>query len=180
MASLQDRVMGAMRLQATTFEDVEHDPSATPQAAMVVVAVAVSGALASFGSIGIGGALAMILLQLIGWVLGSFVVLIVGTKLFPGKNTEADLGQMLRTMGFAQSPGIFNLLTGIPILGWLVWGVIQIWVIVSMVIAVRQALDYEDTLKAVIICVVAWVAMFLFTALAALVGLGGALAGGML
>jgi Yip1 domain len=180
MASLQDRVMGAMRLQAKTFEDVEHDASATPQAAMVVVAVAVSGALGSFGSIGIGGALAMVVFQLIGWVLGSFVVLIVGTKIFPGKNTEADLGQMLRTMGFAQSPGIFNVLTGIPLLGWLVWVVIQIWVIVAMVIAVRQALDYDDTLKAVIVCVVAWVIMFMFMMLAALVGLGGAFAGGML
>lgn len=180
MASLQDRVIGAMRLQATTFEEVEHDASATPQAAMVVVAVAVSATLASFSSLGIGGALAMVVFQLLGWVIGSYVVLMVGTKIFPGKNTEADLGQMLRTMGFAQSPGIFNLLTGIPVLGWLVWAVIQIWVIIGMVIAVRQALDYDDTLKAVIVCVVTWVIMIMFTMLAALVGLGGALAGGLL
>jgi hypothetical protein len=101
-------------------------------------------------------------------------VLIVGTKLFPGKNTQADMGQMLRTMGFAQSAGLFNVLGIIPFLGWLIRLVVGIWVLVAMVIAVRQALDYEDTLKAVIVCVVAWVIMFVVTFMASILGIGAA------
>ena len=181
MASFQDRVMGAMRLQASTFEEVEHDTTATSQAAMVVAAVGVAGALASIRWLGVTGLLSMVVFQLIGWVVGSFVVLIVGTKLFPGKNTEADMGQMLRTMGFAQSAGLFNVLGIIPFLGLLIRLLVAIWVLVAMVIAVRQALDYDDTVKAIIVCLVAWVIMFMVTFVAGLMGIGAAgMAGGML
>lgn len=180
MASFQDRVVGAMRLQAPTFEEVEHDTTATSQAALVVGIVAVAGAIASIRWIGATGLVAMVIFQLIGWVIGSFVVLIVGTKLFPGRNTEADMGQMLRTMGFAQSAGIFRVLGIIPFIGWLIQLVVGIWVLVAMVIAVRQALDYDDTLKAVIVCLVAWVIMFMVTFVAGMMGFGASLAGGML
>lgn len=180
MASLQDRVIGAMRLQPSTFEEVEHDAAATSQAAMVVAAVAVAGVLASIRHITIPAALITVVVQLIGWVIGSFVVLLVGTKLFPGKNTEADLGQMLRTMGFAQSAGLFNVLGIIPFLGVLIQFAVAIWILVAMVIAVRQALDYDDTIKAVIVCVVAWLIMVMVTFIAGLMGIGAAgVAGGL-
>lgn len=180
MASFQDRVMGAMRLQPSTFEEVEHDAAATSQAAMVVAAVAVAGVIASIRHITVTAALMTVIIQLIGWVVGSFVVLLVGTKLFPGKNTEADLGQMLRTMGFAQSAGLFNVLGIIPFLGVLIQFAVAIWILVAMVIAVRQALDYDDTIKAVIVCVVAWVIMVMVTFIAGLMGIGAAgVAGGM-
>ena len=181
MASFQDRVVGAMRLQTTTFEEVEHDASATSQAAILVVAGAISGALASIAWIGITGALMSVVLALIGWVIGSFVILIVGTKLFPGKNTEADMGQMLRTVGFANAPSLFGVLAIVPFLGVLIKIVLLIWGLVAMVIGVRQALDYDDTLKAVIVCVVAWVIMILVVAIGGMFGLGAAgVAGGMM
>lgn len=180
MASFQDRVIGAMRLQPATFEEVEHDATATPQAAMVVAAVAVAGIIASIRYMSVSTAVMLVIFQLIGWAIGSFVVLLVGTKLFPGKNTEADLGQMLRTMGFAQSAGLFNVLGIIPFLGWLIRFAVAIWVLVAMVVAVRQALDYDDTMKAVIVCLVAWVIMFAVTFMASLIGIGAAgITGGM-
>jgi hypothetical protein len=174
MASLQERVIGAMRLQPATFEEVEHDQSATSQAATVVVAVAVAGIIGSIFYMTLAGAILAIVSQLVGWLIGSFVVLLVGTKLFPGKNTQADLGQMLRTMGFAQSAGLFNVLGIVPFFGWLIRFAVAIWMLVAMVIAVRQALDYDDTMKAVIVCLVAWVIMFLVTFMAGLFGLGAA------
>jgi hypothetical protein len=173
MASFQDRVVGAMRLNVATFEEVEHDAAATAQAAMVVGAAALSAGLAS----GTSHALFGVVAGLIGWAIGSFVVLIVGTKLLPGKNTQADYGQMLRTMGFAQAIGLFGILTIIPLLGYLVWFVIQVWVLVAMVIAVRQALDYDDTLRAVITCVVAWAIMIVVAMIFAAFGLGAAMLG---
>jgi hypothetical protein len=180
MASFQDRVIGAMRLQPSTFEEVEHDAAATSQAAIVVAAVAMAGVVAAIPYVSITGAITALVVQLFGWVIGSFVVLLVGTKIFPGKNTEADLGQMLRTMGFAQSAGLFNVLGIIPFLGMLIRLAVAIWILVAMVIAVRQALDYDDTLKAVIVCLVAWVIMVLVTFMAALMGIGAAgVTGGM-
>jgi hypothetical protein len=96
----------------------------------------------------------------------------------PGKNTEADLGQMLRTLGFAQAAGLFGILAIIPFLGWLVALVVGLWILVAMVIAVRQALDYDDTLKAVLACIVAWVIMFVVTLIAGFFGVGAAVMGG--
>jgi hypothetical protein len=102
----------------------------------------------------------------------------VGTRLLPGKNTEADFGQMARTIGFAQAPYLLGILGIIPILGYLVRLVLGIWVLVAMVIAVRQALDYDDTFRAVIVCVIAWVIMFVMTMIVAMLGVGTAVVSG--
>ena len=109
---------------------------------------------------------------LIGWVVGAVVVWFIGTRLLPGKNTEADFGQLLRTVGFAQAPGLFGILGVIPILGWLIGFLVGIWVLVGTVVAVRQALDYDDTLKPIIVCLIAWVAMMFVMMMASLIGLG--------
>lgn len=174
MASFQDRVIGAIRINPQTFEEVEHDQSATGQAAMVVLAAAISGGL---GAGYLRGAIAGAISGLIGWAAGAFVLLIVGTKLLPGKNTEADYGQMLRTMGFAQAVGIFGILGIIPVLGWVIRPVLWIWVLVAMVVAVRQALDYDDTMRAVLVCVIAWAIMVIVQLIATAVGIGSASVG---
>jgi hypothetical protein len=140
---------------------------------MVVAATALSAGLAS----GVGAAAFGVVVGLIGWAIGAFVLLMVGTRLLPGKNTEADYGQMLRTMGFAQAIGIFGILTIIPLLGYLIWFVIQVWILVAMVIAVRQALDYDDTLRAVIACVIAWAIMIVVSMIAMMFGFGAAMMG---
>jgi hypothetical protein len=172
MASFQDRVVGALRLQASTFEEVEHDASATSQAAMVVVLAAVSSAIGTMGAAGIAGAVLGVVFSLIGWAIGAAVIWLVGTKIFPGKNTEADYGQLLRVVGYAQAPGLFGLLRIIPVLGYLVALAIAVWGLVAAIIGVRQALDYDDTLKAVIVCVVAWLIIVGMTMIVGILGLG--------
>jgi hypothetical protein len=180
MASFQDRVIGALQLHTTTFEDVEHDTTATTQAAMVVGAAAVSGALASlrYGGAALLGIVMTAILALIGWAIGSFVLWFVGTRILPGRNTEADYGQLLRTVGFAQAPGLFGIVAIIPILGWFVRLAIVIWSLVAGIIAVRQALDYDDTVRAVIVCVIAWAIMFVATLVAGMLGFGATMVAG--
>lgn len=181
MASFQDRVVGAMRLQPATFEEIEHDPTAVSQSAIVVLAVALAGVIGSlrYGFFA-GTATAMIVFALIGWAVSSAVVWLIGTRLMPGKNTEADFQQVLRVVGFAQAPGLLSILGIIPILGVLIRFVVWIWTLVALVIAVRQALDYDDTLKAVIVCVIAWVVMFVATLMVGFLGFGAAMMGGAL
>jgi hypothetical protein len=162
-----------MRLQAATFEEVEHDASATSQAAIVVLVAAVSRAFGSFA--GVGLLFGSIIGAAIGWVVGSAVVLLIGTRVLPGKNTQADFGQVLRAVGFAQAPGVFAVLAFIPILGWLVLLVLFVWGLAATVVAVRQAFDYDDTLRAIIVCVIAWVAMIFVTMLVALLGFGASM-----
>jgi hypothetical protein len=136
------------------------------------------GARAGTGTLGAVGALFAILFSLIGWAIGAALVWFVGTRVLPGKNTEADYQQVLRVVGFAQAPGIFSILGIIPFLGYLVRFVVWIWTLVALVIAVRQVLDYDDTVKAVIVCVIAWAVILVFTMLVTLLGLGAAVAAG--
>ena len=75
---------------------------------------------------------------------------------------------MLRTIGFSSSPGLIRVLGFVPGLGGMVFFVASIWMLVAMVIAVRQALDYTSTLRAIGVCVIGWAAqivilMFLFS-----------------
>jgi hypothetical protein len=165
MASFQNRVIGAMMLNVATYEEVEHDASAMPQAAAVVALASVSSAVGWIFYSGLRGFVTGIILALVGWLIGAVVVWAIGTKLLPGPKTEADIGQLLRTVGFAQSPALLMFITIIPILGWFLMIGIWVWGLVAWVIAVRQALDYDDTLRAVLVCVLAFVAQLVVSAI---------------
>lgn len=171
MANFQERVVGVMRLQSAMFEEVEHDASATAQAAIVVLAATIVPFLIWY-DLGIRILLGTIVAALLGWLLSSVVLFLIGTRLLPGRNTSANIGELLRTVGFAQAPGIFGILAIIPILGWLVGFLVVLWVLAATVIAVRQALDYDDTLRAVIVCLLAWVVKVIVMMAASLLGLG--------
>lgn len=158
MQSFVERMMGAARLQVATYEEVEHDDSGTGQAAIVVV---LSSIAAGIGALGAGGGLGFLLLAavaaLVGWLIWAAIIWLIGTKLLPQQQTEADIGQLLRTMGFAASPGLLRIFEIIPVIGGLIGLIIAIWMLVTMVVAVRQALDYDNTWRAVGVCVVGWV-----------------------
>jgi len=159
MASFGQRVVGAMKLQAATFEEVEHDATATGQAAIVVLLASLATAI---GWSAPGGQMAIarsIVGALVGWGLSATLIWFIGTKMLPQRNTEADLGQILRACGFAQAAGMLHVVAVVPVLGWFIsLFVIGIWVLIANVIAVRQALDYADTPRALAVCAIAWVA----------------------
>jgi hypothetical protein len=179
-STLIERVIGAVRLDAATYEEVEADPTAMTQAMLVVVVASLAagiGAGAAGASSGgmLGGAIGAV----IGWFVWSATVYFVGTRLLPGPDTEADLGQLLRTTGFSAAPGAFGILGIVPGLGGLISLVAGIWQLAAMVVAVRQALDYETTGRAVLVCVVGFLAYLLvfFLILAILGGVLGTAGG---
>lgn len=152
MASFVDRMIGAATLNVQTYEEVEHDQDATGQAAMVVGIVAVAGAIGAYSMGGIGGLIGGLLSAFIGWFIWSAVTLVIGTKVFDG---TADMGEMLRALGFAQSIGVLYVLGIIPMLGWMVRVVAGVWMLVCGVVAIRQALDF-DTGKAIGTVLLGW------------------------
>jgi hypothetical protein len=150
------RMFGAMRLDVRTFEDVEHDSGATLQAALVVIIVAIASGIGGLSG-GIGGLIAGIIAGLLQWAIWAFVTYIIGTTLFKTPQTQANWGQLARGTGFAQSPGVFRILGIIPFIGGILVFIVGIWQLIAMVIAVRQALDYESTLRAVGVVVVGFI-----------------------
>lgn len=160
MATLQERIIGAAMLNPATYEEVEADQSATGQAALVVVAAAISSGL---GSLWYGGSIVvwMIIAALIGWAVWAGLTYLIGTKLMPEPQTSADFGQLLRVVGFAMAPGILGVLGIIPFLGVLIRFALSVWQLAAMVVGVRQALDYSNTGRAVIVCLIGFVAQWI-------------------
>lgn len=156
-ASLVERMKGAAFLNVDTYEDVEHDQSATAQAAAIVAGVAVARAIGASGA-GALGAFSAAGAALIGWLVWAGIAYLVGSKVF---SAEASWGEVMRTMGFAQAPGVLWLLAFLPIVGWFLDMLLPLWIAVAAFIALRQALDLSngDTLLTII---VGW---FLYAAL---------------
>ena len=171
MASLTERMIGAAKLDVGTYEEVEADTTATPQAMLVVVLANLAAGVGAWREVGIGGLLVTTLISLIGWYAWAFVTYFVGTRFLPGAQTQADVGQLLRPIGFSATPGLIRVLGLVPGLNWLVTLVAALWMLVAMVVAVRQALDYDSTGRAVAVCLIGWVInMVVFVVLAALFG----------
>lgn len=134
---LTTRMVGAAFLNIDTFEEVEHDQDATTQAAAIVMMVAACKAI---GAVGGGVSLAMMagVTALISWLVWAGVTYLVGEKIFQGK---ATWGELLRTLGFAQAPGVLYLFGIVPLVGAWVSGVVSLWILVAGFVAIRQALD---------------------------------------
>ena len=171
MASWVQRIVGAAKLDVAIYEEVEADSTATVQAMGVVL---LSAAAAGVGEIGYGvrGITVAVAASLIGWVAWAFLIWLIGTKFLAEPETNADVGQLMRTIGFAASPGIIRFLAWIPILGPLIDLAAWVWMLVTMVVAVRQALDYKGTGRAILVCGIGWfVNVIIFVSLASLLGI---------
>lgn len=157
MASLRDRMIRAALLDVNLYEEVEADKGAMGQAIAVVVISCVGAGIGSISKIGIGGILTGTIAALIGWFIWAWLTYFIGTKILPEPQTKANLGELLRTIGFSSSPGIIRILGIVSFLSGLAFLVAAIWMLVAMVIAVRQALDYESTPRAVGVCLIGWI-----------------------
>lgn len=157
MTNFLDRMLRAAKLDVNLYEEVEADTGAMRQAMGVVVLSSIAAGIGSIATGGLGGILMGTIAALIGWFVWAFLTYYIGTKFLPEPQTRADLGELLRTIGFSSSPGLIRVLGIIPGLGGVVFLVASIWMLVAMVIAVRQALDYESTLRAVGVCVIGWI-----------------------
>lgn len=175
MASFGERVVGAMSLKASTFQEIEHDPSAMGQAVGVIVLAAVSLGLGNVFWGGITGIVTGIITSLIGYAVWAVVVWLVGTKVMPDAATKTDFQETFRTIAFAAAPGVLGIVTIIPILGWLLLFAIYLWQMAAMVIAVREVLDYTETIKAVIVVVIGFVAYLIVGAILGMIFVGSAM-----
>jgi hypothetical protein len=156
-------MVGAMQGDVKTFSEIEADPTAIGQAVTVIVIAGVASLIGNVFRIGIMGGIMTLILTLVGYALWTFLIVLIGTKVMPEPTTKADFNEGFRVIGFTASPGVFNVLAIIPFLGPLISFVISIWMLVIAVIAVREVLDYSNTGRAIIVCLVAWVIYMVVT-----------------
>jgi hypothetical protein len=173
MENLFNRMMRAAKLDVQLYEEVEKDETAMTQAMTVVFLSSLAGGIGGLGTGGLWGLLGGLVASLVGWFIWAFLTYFIGTKLLPEPQTKADLGELLRTIGFSSSPGVIRVLGVIPFLGAIAMFAASVWMLVAMVIAVRQALDYQSTWRAVGVCLIGWIAqMVLFGVVFAILGGG--------
>jgi len=157
MSDFKNRIIRAAKLDVNLYEEVEADRGAMGQAMGVVLLASIAAGIGAIGRGGVGGLLIGTIASLIGWYVWAYITYFVGTKLLPEPQTKANHGELLRTIGFSSSPGLIRVLGIIPGLQIVVFLVASIWMLAAMVIAVRQALDYKSTLRAVGVCVIGWI-----------------------
>jgi hypothetical protein len=157
MKTFGERITGVLQLDSPTFEEIEHDRSATGQALAVVIASSIASGLGAGIAFGGGGLIRQSLAALVGWIVWAGLTFLIGTRLLPETQTQATLGQLMRVIGFASAPNVFALFAFIPLLGAVIRFAVWLWVLATTVVAVRQALDYRSTLRALMVVVVGWV-----------------------
>ena len=165
MASFFERIKQAVLLKTAVYEEVEADESAMFQAMGVVLLSSIAGGIGSVYQFGFSGILVGAFSALISWFVWAYTVYFIGSKFLPEPETEATPGQLLRTLGFASAPGLIRVLGIIQGLGSIIAIIASVWMLIAMVIAVRQALDYKSTVRAVVVCLIGWILYWLIAVL---------------
>lgn len=156
MDSVSQRMIGAAMLNPDAYEAVERDVEANKTALFIVIGTAIFAGIGGLTSNGLGGLIGGVIAAIVSWVLYAIAAYIIGTRIFKTSATQSTLGECLRTLGFAQTPSFFRILSGIPILGWIITVIVDIWVLIATIIALRQALDFT-TGRAIGTAIVAWI-----------------------
>jgi len=163
-----DRIMRVIKLDFPVFKEIEADPNATSEAAIIVVVVTLISALGSGMAMPhrfFAAFVSEILSGVVGWVVWAAVVYFLGKSMFAGKGT---LEGLLRVLGYASAPRLLGILAVIPCVGWL--GTLA-GVILSLIMgfmAIREGLDL-DTTQALIVTVVGWIALVIVSIFFAIV-----------
>ena len=165
MNQFLDGMIRAAKLDVNFYEQVEADKGALGQAMAVVVLSSMAAGIGSVGQAGVVGILTGTIIALVGWYVWAYLTYFIGTRFLAEPQTKADHGELLRTIGFSSSPGVIRILGIIPGLNVIVNLVAGIWMLVAMVVAVRQALDYNSTGRAVGVCIIGWIIQMVISVL---------------
>ena len=161
MSTFSQRMLGAAKLDVRIYKEVKGDTTATGQAMTVVVLSSIAQGIAAFALGGIRGFALGTATALVGWCVWAATVYLIGSKILPEPQTRSDIGELVRTTGFAASPGLLRVLGFVPGLGFLTVVVVSAWIFLAMVIAVRQAFDYESLERTMGVCLVGWFVQFI-------------------
>jgi hypothetical protein len=156
--SFLQRLIGAAALDTAIYEEVEADPGAGLQAAAIVVLSSLAAGVGArgFSENTLPNIALISIVSLMAWACWALVTYEIGARLLPEPQTSVDIGQLMRTIGFAATPGLIRVFGVIPGVTIPAFAVATIWMLVAMIVGVRQALDYTSTGRAVAVCVIGW------------------------
>jgi hypothetical protein len=156
MSTLANRLLGSVSLKSRSYEEVEADPTANIQAIGIVLLSSLAAAVGT-GIRDLGSTVALLAAAFGSWIIWVLLTLVIGRQLLPEGETRVDFGQLLRTTGFSASPGILRVLGLVPVIGPALFLAATVWMLFSFVVAVRQALDFNSTGRALAVCLLGWI-----------------------
>ena len=157
LGTLVYRAMGAAVLDASMYEGIEADRTATYQALAVVLLSSIAAGVGAGGWAGPHWSVLVSFgaLALVSWIVWAVLILHIGGRYFREPSTQVNLGELLRTVGFAASPGLLQVFAILPSLTVPIFVVSWLWMLAAMVVAVKHALDFRSTARAAAVCAVA-------------------------
>ena len=149
-------MIGTAGFDVRSYEDVEADPATTIQAVAIVIVSSIAAAI-GVGAVDISSMLGLLTGAIFAWIVWVALTLFIGTRLLPEKTTRSNFGEILRTTGFSASIGILRIFGIIPVVGGVIFALVTIWMLLTFVVAIRQALDYTRTSRAFAVCLLGWI-----------------------
>ncbi len=189
-----DRIIGAFTFRKGVYAEVEHDPSFTTTAYIIVAIVAIlnqigANALGGFDNLlgWAGGTVVGTIFALVAFAVGVAVVSWVGRTIY---KAEVTYDELVRTLGLAyvwQVIGVIGVLSAVSLSLTCIVAPIQLVAalagLAAWFVAAKEALDLE-WIQTIITVVAAWIVVLIITfvagAIIGLLGFGAAAAGGLL
>jgi hypothetical protein len=151
-----DRLIRAGKLDARLYDEVKADTSAMGPALGVVLLSSLAAGIGEVTQGGLAGLVAGTVVTLLGWYIWAYMTYIIGAKLLPMPQTSTSHRELLRTLGFASAPGLLRVLGVVPGLAGMAFLIASVWMLIATVLAVRQALKYTSTTRAIGVCMPGW------------------------
>ena len=155
MSTLTQRLIGTACLDSQSYEEIEADHHVNVQAIAIVLISSVAASIGA-GIKSMEDTLFLLVFAVANWIIWVLLTLFIGTKLLPQRETRSDFGEIFRTTAFSSAPGVFRILGLVPVIGWYLFIGATIWMLLTFVIAIRQALDFESTGRALAVSLLGW------------------------
>jgi len=166
---IANRAMRASLLDRELYKEVEEDTSLDREALMIVVIVSVASGIAAFITSlyrqQIGTAvLGLIVPSVVGianYYIWAYVTQFIAINMY---ESETDIGELLRVLGYASVPRLISLFGFIPCLGPVLSFAGGIWALAAGYIGIQEALDL-DTTDTVVTVILGWLAIMIISGL---------------
>lgn len=155
MKALIANMIGASRLDVNTYEHVEADAHTTGGALAVVLISSFAAALGA-GMTTVSDIAGLVVVALLSWLIWVALTDVIGTTILSTPATHSNFGELFRTTGYSAAPGILRIFGAVPVIGWWIFLGATIWMLFAFVVAVRQALDFTSTGRALLVCSLGW------------------------
>jgi hypothetical protein len=160
MNSLVRQTIGAMTFRAAIYREIATQPGATaPAIGILLLSCFVPGSVSI-----VYGTLGGILYSFSGWAIWICLAYMIGAKIFPESPVDSGLLRLLRAGGFAASPALLGFFGLAAVVGHILPITTTVWVIAATAVAIREALQYRTTSRAVAVCLASWAGTLLILA----------------